>query len=554
MRGLTWLHLSDWHQKGKDFDRQVVRDALINDIERRVVISPDLAEIDFIVFSGDVAHSGKAEEYEAAAEQLFGPLLKAAGVIPQRLFIVPGNHDLDRTTFELLPAALLKPLGSDSEVQRWLINDEERSLLLRPFKAFASFVSNYTGQEQPHYASIRKWQIGGKNIALLGLNSAWMCGRNSANNDRGVVLLGESQIHDPLKEISNSDIKIAVLHHPFDWLAQFDCDHVEGRLMRQCDFILCGHQHKPQATVIKSTLGDCTVIPAGGSYNRRKVEDPFYVNAYNIVHLDFESGKLVVFLRRWSDPRNEWIEDTDSHPGGNFEFHLLSVTSDHLPPLSDYQKRASRENANQQTIEIPETDISVGIKYDVFISYAHTSAEKVEKIAGRLNEEEGFEVWLDKWSLIPGNPSWQHELARGLDQSKSCVVCIGEEKPSGWQKEEIQRALNIQAGERMSFRVIPLLLPGSKPEHLVDFLNNRSWVDFRDDSKLDDGFYRLVCGIRGVPPGRGPSNRKITKNNSEAYEIEKKLKMLSDYREKGLICEEIHLEYQRRALDLYLFI
>jgi hypothetical protein len=30
--GLTWLHLSDWHQKGMDFDRKVVRDALIDDI------------------------------------------------------------------------------------------------------------------------------------------------------------------------------------------------------------------------------------------------------------------------------------------------------------------------------------------------------------------------------------------------------------------------------------------------------------------------------------------------------------------------------------------
>jgi hypothetical protein len=27
MAGLTWLHLSDWHQKGEDFDRKVVRDA-----------------------------------------------------------------------------------------------------------------------------------------------------------------------------------------------------------------------------------------------------------------------------------------------------------------------------------------------------------------------------------------------------------------------------------------------------------------------------------------------------------------------------------------------
>jgi hypothetical protein len=47
MAGITWLHLSDWHQQGKNFDRQVVRDALIEDILNRASINPDLAKIDF---------------------------------------------------------------------------------------------------------------------------------------------------------------------------------------------------------------------------------------------------------------------------------------------------------------------------------------------------------------------------------------------------------------------------------------------------------------------------------------------------------------------------
>ena len=45
MAGLTWLHLSDWHEKGKDFDRTIVRDRLIEDIKKRRDLSQDLAEI-----------------------------------------------------------------------------------------------------------------------------------------------------------------------------------------------------------------------------------------------------------------------------------------------------------------------------------------------------------------------------------------------------------------------------------------------------------------------------------------------------------------------------
>jgi len=50
MAGLCWLHLSDWHQKGPDFDRIVVRDKLIDDIRNRGKIDSRLEHVDFVVF------------------------------------------------------------------------------------------------------------------------------------------------------------------------------------------------------------------------------------------------------------------------------------------------------------------------------------------------------------------------------------------------------------------------------------------------------------------------------------------------------------------------
>ena len=59
MAALTWLHLSDWRQKGKEFNQDVVRDRLLEDIQERVKrISPQVEQVDFIVFSGDVKESG----------------------------------------------------------------------------------------------------------------------------------------------------------------------------------------------------------------------------------------------------------------------------------------------------------------------------------------------------------------------------------------------------------------------------------------------------------------------------------------------------------------
>ena len=344
MAGLNWLHLSDWHQRGSEFDRQVVQKALLKDIREREKINPDLQKIDFVIFSGDVAFNGKADEYQAAKEQFFQPLLDACGLSPKQLFIVPGNHDLDRDEFKLLPRELTKPLASEAEVQNWLTDDRRRSRLLEPFQAFTAFVREYTGQEQSDYANIRRMQIGDKEIALLGLNSAWMCGRNKAKiGDKGFVIVGEPQIHSILDDISDADLKIAVLHHPFDWLTEFDCNRIEVRLRQGCDFILRGHQHKTRVEIMSGTSGDCVIIPAGASYDRRMAENPLYANSYNFVHLDFNTGNGIVFLRRWSDPRNKWLEDIDSCDGGECKFSLFESAS----------KASSSEKAPQSIKIIP---------------------------------------------------------------------------------------------------------------------------------------------------------------------------------------------------------
>ena len=333
MAGLNWLHLSDWHQRGSEFDRQVVQKALLKDIREREKINPDLQKIDFVIFSGDVAFNGKADEYQAAKKQFFEPLLDACGLSPNQLFIVPGNHDLDRDEFELLPRDLRKPLASEAEVQSWLTDDRRRSRLLEPFQAFTAFVREYTGQEQSDYANVRRMQIGDKEIALLGLNSAWMCGRNKAKiGDKGFVIVGEPQIHSILDEISDADLKIAVLHHPFDWLTEFDCNRIEVRLRQGCDFILRGHQHKHKGRNNERHIRRLSSLSLRELLTTVEWLKILFMQIHTISSIwILIQVKGIVFLRRWSDPRNKWLEDIDSCDGGECKFSLFESASKESP-------------------------------------------------------------------------------------------------------------------------------------------------------------------------------------------------------------------------------
>jgi hypothetical protein len=139
--------------------------------------------------------------------------------------------------------------------------------------------------------------------------------------------------------------------------------------------------------------------------------------------------------------------------------------------------------------------------FDVFLSYNREDEEAVEKIAVYLEDCTGLKPWLDKWRLIPGE-DWVENLERGLPSSSTCAVFVGKSGKGPWQKKELHAALDRQT-KHTDFRVIPVLLPDAPAEpELPMFLAGNTWVDFRG-KPYDDALWRLECGIRGVPPGRG---------------------------------------------------
>lgn len=413
MAGITWLHLSDWHQGAEEelrdkhyvhFNRDVVRKALIEDIQNREKIGPKLSQVDFIVFSGDVAFSGKKEQYEKAWDDLFSKILDATNLASDQLFIVPGNHDFDGSIFDLLPPELQKPFADEFQLQKWLTTDRMRDRLLEPFESFKTFVVEKTKQTQPDYANTRLLDIHGKQVALLGINSALMARRHKENdkfNDETYLVVGEPQIDRPLDEIQTYDVRIAVLHHPLEWLSEFDRNRVKPLLKDRCHFILCGHEHRTQVEQVVGSEGECIIIPAGASFDRRD-----YPNGYNFVHLDFKRGRGEVYLRRWSDRRRKWIRDEDACDRGKYTFDL---------PKNLRQERIE----STDTTVGPTTSIDLEIHYDELFSKI-TSGLVVPFLGADVNlcdRQSGSRLWTPDSNYPPSSI----ELARYLDDE----ICKG---------------------------------------------------------------------------------------------------------------------------------
>lgn len=183
--------------------------------------------------------------------------------------------------------------------------------------------------------------------------------------------------------------------------------------------------------------------------------------------------------------------------------------------------------------------------FDVFLSHPHTEADAVESIGAMLEDDAGLKVWFDRWVLVPGD-RWQQQMAKGLDRAGTCAVFIGSNTPSGWFREEIERALNRHAHDE-SFRVIPVILPGGDRSVVDEFLELRTWVEFKNGLRDSHALHLLVCGVRGVRPGRGV--RAKAREPLAVDQLRQRLSQIRDLRAERLIDQEIALEFQRRLLD-----
>lgn len=230
-------------------------------------------------------------------------------------------------------------------------------------------------------------------------------------------------------------------------------------------------------------------------------------------------------------------------PGASHTAHVPG-TGALWHPSTGFHIPASHSNGQQPAAQ-PQI-----YEYDVFLSYLQSDADWVMGLAAQLVDKEKFRVWLDRWQLVPGG-LWVQETEQGMKQSGSIAIFIGKQTPQGWFQQEIDRAQDKQA-RNPNFRVIPVYIPGADSESIDsnEALKLRTWVDFRGNNEAY-AFYLLVCGIKGIAPGRWPPPNDMAQVNTPSFvsETEDRLRELRRLRMSELVDENIATEFQRMVLE-----
>lgn len=272
---MHWLHLSDIHFHSQDKWRdERARKGLLAYLGE-MFKNPEFPRPDLVFCTGDIAFGATgaedlAKQY-ASAQTFFTELLKVCGTpgkpLPvSRLFVVPGNHDINRNEVDEDAQAALVALAKDSRNQVARINSrlETRPTpfvnAMKRLAAYADFVKAFLPHQvdkegRCFYAHVV--EVADVKLGIAGFNSAWSCA--GPEDDRNLWLGAEWQFNRAQRELESADIRIGLIHHPIDWLNEAERDVATKRIAGEFDFWLHGHAHN--AWVVP--LGSHVQIGAG---------------------------------------------------------------------------------------------------------------------------------------------------------------------------------------------------------------------------------------------------------------------------------------------------
>jgi hypothetical protein len=313
MEKLVLVHLSDIHFTGSsgnvhDVD-QDVRDELLRDV---AALTKQIGAAAGVLVTGDIAFSGKKEEYQHAAEWL-RRVCEAVGCEEQHVSVVPGNHDVDR---RLAGGVITKMLHQcirgldgpaiDSKLSEFFSDTQSASALFAPLAEYNVFAQRYgceVSAKDPYWQ--RNLMLScGTTIRMRGLCSAYV---SNAEDDKGKMVLGTAYVG---VERDKGILHLSLCHHPSEWLR--DQDPVDDYLNSRVHIQLFGHKHTQRVNVIN----DMVRLVAGAMHPERR--EPAWVPIYNVLEIerrDEEHIGLRLYQRRWHQPETKFIAERDLNNG-----------------------------------------------------------------------------------------------------------------------------------------------------------------------------------------------------------------------------------------------
>lgn len=273
---LTWLHISDIHI-GSDYvlEQEIVLSSLTESFKPGGALSQYLPDIIFC--TGDIANKGKVEEYDTA-EKYLRDLCAVSRIEPSSVFLVPGNHDIDRTN---VPRFSRIELKSTNAVNDFFLDKKnpDRKFAFTALQNYSTFYKRFSNEsfdfENPY--NVRIVQIKGLTLGIVELNSALLSGYDDV---QGKLIIGECVVRQAIRDLNKNkeiDISFFLVHHPLDWLSNFEKYNIQSLIRENCHVLLHGDRHEANPYSVLAGEGKHVVNEVGATFQGREYKNSAYI-------------------------------------------------------------------------------------------------------------------------------------------------------------------------------------------------------------------------------------------------------------------------------------
>ncbi len=336
----SWVHLSDLHfghgNAAHGHDQRLVLAALQEDakalLAKRHVPAPAV-----VLVSGDIAFSGACRsdsEYSDASRYL----RKLAGALlltDQHIFVVPGNHDVQRsvdTTDGAARELVAELRRGQQNLDQALQAEANRQLLLRRQSNFGNFAQQFAPaclepSRPAHRLDVwmHRFVWGSLTVRLVGFNTALLA---ADSEDQGKLAIGLGAIEHAFltPEIAAGELVIAMGHHPLQdgWLA--NQRNLAAWLQKYAAAYLSGHIHVQDSEDLRGGSGRSFVRVSAGAAHAEPGEFRHGYNFGAVLVSQSQKRLLRIWPRVWDDRGKRFVVDRFATPDGqDFAEHALGA-------------------------------------------------------------------------------------------------------------------------------------------------------------------------------------------------------------------------------------
>ena len=295
---IRWLHLSDFHVGKDGYGQQQLFRYILNHVD-------DKQTPDFVFITGDVANRGQAAEYNTFQKTFLTPLQAIVG--PDcRLFLVPGNHDVDREAIEAVSRQTIVNNIQDYFEPTANGLAKRKKFILGGIQTFCQSLPNSAWLSSD--AGYAAWggDFNGVTVGVLCLNTAWL---SQDDTDKARLTPGKSMVEAGLQALGTCQVKLVLGHHPLDWLLPGEQAPIKALFREYHVIYLHGHLHNSSV----EREPDFLTLQAGAAFQAR--EEDQWVNRFLWGAINPAERRVELEPYTWSSEHQTWVVDSAAyHP------------------------------------------------------------------------------------------------------------------------------------------------------------------------------------------------------------------------------------------------